>query len=84
MIGKRWLGVCLLPCMCAAPAVAQTEHLQREDTLQEVVVTSRSAQKRLQEVQIGVEKVEVATLAKVPALFGERDIIRSLQLLPGV
>jgi outer membrane receptor protein involved in Fe transport len=36
------------------------------------------------EVQIGMEKVEVATLAKVPALFGEKDIIKSLQLLPGV
>lgn len=84
MIGRRLSGLCLLTWMCTAPAVAQTEHVQREDTLEEVVVTSRSAQKRLQEVQIGVEKVEVATLAKVPALFGERDIIRSLQLLPGV
>lgn len=84
MIGRRLSGLCLLTWMCTALAVAQTEHVQREDTLEEVVVTSRSAQKRLQEVQIGVEKVEVATLAKVPALFGERDIIRSLQLLPGV
>lgn len=58
--------------------------IQREDTLQEVTVTSRSAQKRMAEVQIGVEKVEIATLAKMPALFGEKDIIKSLQLLPGV
>ncbi len=64
---------------------AQTvDDVQREDTLQEVTVTSRSAQKRMAEVQIGVEKVEIATLAKMPALFGEKDIIKSLQLLPGV
>ena len=54
------------------------------DTLQEVTVTSRSAQKRVEEIQIGVEKVDIATLAKVPSLFGEKDIIKSIQLLPGV
>ena len=72
-----------LSCFCL-PLVAQTDDVQREDTLQEVTVTSRSAQKRVQEVQIGVERVDVGTLAKVPALFGEKDIIKSLQLLPGV
>ena len=55
-----------------------------EDTLQEVTVTSRSAQQRMEEVQIGVEKVEIATLAKMPSLFGEKDIIKGIQLLPGV
>ena len=54
------------------------------DTLQEVTVNSRSAQKRMDEVQIGVEKIEVSTLAKVPSLFGEKDIIKGIQLLPGV
>lgn len=58
--------------------------VDKEETLREVTVTSRSVQKRVDEVQIGAEKVEIATLAKVPALFGERDIIKSLQLLPGV
>lgn len=52
--------------------------------LEEVIVTSRSAMDRVSEVQIGVEKIEIEELAKVPALFGERDIIKSIQLLPGV
>ena len=63
---------------------AQHSNVVLEDTLREVTVTSRSAQKRVEEVQIGVEKVDIATLAKVPALFGEKDIIKSIQLLPGV
>ena len=63
---------------------AQHNNVVLEDTLREVTVTSRSAQKRMEEVQIGVEKVDIATLAKVPALFGEKDIIKSIQLLPGV
>ncbi|MBR4897811.1 MAG: TonB-dependent receptor [Prevotella sp.] len=64
--------------------LSQHTDIVREDTLQEVTVTSRSAQKRVDEVQIGVEKIDIATLAKVPTLFGEKDIIKSLQLLPGV
>jgi hypothetical protein len=69
---------------CLLMVQAQNENVQMSDTLQGVTVTSRSAQKRISEVQIGVEKVEIATLAKVPALFGEKDIIKSIQLLPGV
>lgn len=81
MIQKQLL---LLALFIPILAVAQTEDVSREDTLREVTVTSRSAEKRISEVQIGVEKVEVATLAKVPALLGERDIVKSIQLLPGV
>ena len=81
MIQKQLL---LLALFIPITAAAQTEDVSREDTLREVTVTSRSAEKRISEVQIGVEKVEVATLAKVPALLGERDIVKSIQLLPGV
>ncbi len=63
---------------------AQTGEVVREDTLEGVTVMSRSAQRRLSEVQVGVERIDVGTMAKVPALFGERDILKSLQLLPGV
>ena len=74
-------GLWTLPQIC----VAQTEDdIAREETLQEVNITSRSAQKRVDEIQIGVEKVDITTLAKVPSLFGEKDIIKSIQLLPGV
>lgn len=52
--------------------------------LEEITVTSRSRKNKIRDVQIGVEKVEIAELAKVPALFGERDIIKSIRLLPGV
>ncbi len=70
------------------PAMAQTQVTGADvlagDTLQEVTVSSRSAQRRMDEVQIGVENIEVSSLAKMPSLFGERDFIKGLQLLPGV
>lgn len=52
--------------------------------LEEVVISSRSARERLDNIPIGVEKIEISEMAKIPSLLGERDIIRSLQLLPGV
>ena len=76
--------ILFLALLWATAANAQTGNTVREDTLSEVTVTSHSAQKRIDEVQIGVEQVDVATLAKIPAIFGEKDIIKSLQLLPGV
>jgi len=77
----------LLIMLCFGLGKALAQHDDHEvvgDTLQEVTITSRSAQQRMNEVQIGVEKIEVATLAKMPSLLGEKDIIKGIQLLPGV
>lgn len=52
--------------------------------IEEVTVSANSPLERVAAVQIGVEKIEVDMLMKSPALFGQRDIIRSLTLLPGV
>ena len=76
---EKWF-VSLLLMLYVLTVSSQNEHVEMSDTLREVTVTSRSVQKRVQEIQIGVERVEVATLAKVPALFGEKDIIKSIQL----
>ena len=64
--------------------MAQTDDIQVQDTLQEVIITSQSAEQRVKEIQIGAEKVDVKIMSRLPALFGERDIIKGLQLLPGV
>ena len=83
---KRLLLYISLFLLWNAGVYAQTDDTNRmmTDTLQEVTVTSRSAKQRVEEVQIGVENIEVSTLAKMPSLFGEKDIIKSIQLLPGV
>lgn len=61
------------------------DSIEKVQKLNEVVVTSsNSANKRMQEVQIGVEKVDIVKMAQIPTLFGEKDILKSLQMLPGV
>ena len=74
----------ILLCLSASTSLIAQDDVVREDTLEELTVNSRSAQRRLEEVQVGVEKIDIATMAKVPSIFGERDIIKNLQLLPGV
>jgi len=52
--------------------------------LKEIVVTGEAEDQRLRQSQMGVEKMNIATVNKLPILFGERDVLKSMQLLPGV
>lgn len=52
--------------------------------LNEVVVTGRSADATISKAQMGVERLDVKQIAKVPVLFGEKDIIKTMTLLPGI
>ncbi|MBF9141944.1 TonB-dependent receptor [Hymenobacter sp. BT439] len=52
--------------------------------LTEVVVTGRSSQANVSKAQAGVESLDLKQVAKVPVLFGEKDVIKTMTLLPGV
>ncbi|MBR4440462.1 MAG: carboxypeptidase-like regulatory domain-containing protein [Bacteroidales bacterium] len=59
--------------------------LEEETTqLAEVNVTAKYGRSRTDNVIIGVENIQMSEMAKVPALMGERDVIKSIQLLPGI
>lgn len=59
-----------------SPVVAERE-------LDEVVVTVKR-QGRSEGAQMGAEQLDMQTLNKIPVLFGERDLVKSMQLLPGI
>jgi hypothetical protein len=52
--------------------------------LEEVVVTAKSPIRNLRNAQMGAEKMNVQEIRNIPVLFGERDILKTIQLLPGV
>ena len=52
--------------------------------LEEVVVVAEEEDGNVTELQMSVERLDVATLQKIPALLGEVDVLRGIQLLPGV
>lgn len=59
--------------------------LGAEDTrLEEVVVVADEVPVSVKEIEMSTEKVDIQTIQKMPSLLGEVDVIRSIQLLPGV
>ena len=52
--------------------------------IQEVVITSKQEDKNVQSTEMSTITLPVENIKKLPALFGEVDILKSLQLLPGV
>lgn len=52
--------------------------------LDEVIITSKRADASVTDPQTGVTQMEVQQLNKLPVLMGERDVIKSLELMPGV
>ena len=52
--------------------------------IEEVVITSKKKDENVKSAQSGVETLDPRQLAKVPVLFGEKDIIKTMQLTPGI
>lgn len=52
--------------------------------LQEVVVEAETEQANVENLEMSTNKLEIKTILRTPMLFGESDLLRSLQLLPGV
>ena len=52
--------------------------------LEEVVVRTERADKNVSSTQMSVFKLDPKQIESVPVLFGEKDIIKTLQLTPGV
>jgi hypothetical protein len=49
-----------------------------------VEVTSRRMDANITELAMSSQKLEMVTIKKIPALMGEVDVIKAIQLLPGV
>ena len=59
--------------------------LQAGAELQEVVVRAGDRKNdNVRSPQMGVEKLDMKLLDNIPVLFGEKDVLKTIQLLPGV
>lgn len=50
----------------------------------EVVVSAEAANKNVADVQMGAIELEMKEVEKLPAFLGEIDVLKTIQLLPGV
>jgi hypothetical protein len=52
--------------------------------LEEVVVSGTSKDENVRQAQMGMEKLDIREISKIPVLMGEKDVLKTIQLLPGV
>lgn len=58
--------------------------LSSDNLLEEVEVVASRQDNAVEQVQMGVHKIPIQTIRMAPVLAGETDILKTLQLLPGV
>ncbi len=58
--------------------------MESGQTLTEVVVTAEDAEANVESTGMGTVELATEKIKKLPALFGEIDVLKTLQLLPGV
>lgn len=58
--------------------------LSQGTTLEEVVVVAEEADANVSETKMGTVELATDKVKKLPAIFGEVDVLKTLQLLPGV
>jgi len=58
--------------------------LPASKVLKEVEIKATKANENITNAQMSAVKLDVKQLEKIPVLFGEKDILKTIQLLPGV
>lgn len=52
--------------------------------MQEVVIRDKAPDENITDISMSKNEIDIQQVKKLPALFGEPDIIKTIQLLPGV
>ncbi|WP_017258230.1 TonB-dependent receptor [Pedobacter arcticus] len=64
--------------------LTQNIALFSSNQLNEVIVNAEKRNNNVENPLMGVQKLNVKEINNIPVLFGERDILKTLQLLPGI
>jgi len=57
---------------------------QKMNQLHEVVVTNERRDINVTGTQMGIQQLDMKQMNSLPVLFGEKDILKTIQLLPGI
>ncbi len=52
--------------------------------LEEVTIVAEGARSHIKKAEMSVNKLQIKTIKRIPTLMGEVDVIKAIQLLPGV
>jgi hypothetical protein len=62
----------------------EIELIPETEKLSEVTITAEKKNENISRIEMGMEKLRPQTIRTIPALMGEVDLIKVVQLLPGV
>ncbi|UKB85685.1 TonB-dependent receptor [Chryseobacterium sp. MEBOG06] len=62
----------------------QEEQKEKSKTIDEVIISGVKKDKNLSTAQMGTETLSIKNIEKLPVLFGEKDVMKTIQLLPGI
>lgn len=54
------------------------------EQLAEIVVNSEKSDENITSINMSAEKLNITQIESIPVLFGEKDILKTIQLLPGI
>jgi outer membrane cobalamin receptor len=69
---------------CPFLAFSQESRLSEDQQLDEVVISAQRKDENVTRMNMGVEKLSIKEIQRMPALMGEVDVLKAIQLLPGV
>ncbi len=52
--------------------------------IEEVIISSQKRDENVSSAQMGLARINLSEIGNIPVLFGERDVLKTLQLLPGI
>lgn len=58
--------------------------LEEEPALLDTVRVSRGPARKMDDPQMGTERLNIKDINGIPVLMGERDVVKNLQMLPGI
>ena len=58
--------------------------VETSETLDEVLITDETEGSNIRGPEMSVNRLDISTIQKLPVVFGEVDVVKSLLLLPGV
>jgi carboxypeptidase-like protein/TonB-dependent receptor-like protein len=54
------------------------------ETMQEIIISAEAADANITDLEISTEKIDLVALKNMPSVFGEPDLIKMVQMMPGV
>ena len=64
--------------------ILDVELEEEVETMEELVISDRALDANVSEVEMSTDRIDVKSLRAMPSLFGEPDLIRLVQMMPGV